>query len=95
MVCCRLVVKKNNFQTPECIKRVEKITGRKIIFNGIDLMEKEELHKIFQQYHFLAVFHFAGLKSVTESIQQPIQYYEINLGSQHYFITYLKVKRFF
>jgi len=67
-------------KTPECIKRVEKITGRKIIFNGIDLMEKEELHKIFQQYHFLAVFHFAGLKSVTESIQQPIQYYEINLG---------------
>lgn len=65
---------------PESLVRVQKITQKEVVFFGIDLMDKEKLADVFKQYKFIAVLHFAGLKSVTESIQKPIQYYEINLG---------------
>jgi len=65
---------------PEVLKRVQTITNKELIFYGFDLMDKQKLDKIFKKYNFVAVLHFAGLKSVTESIQKPIEYYEINLG---------------
>ena len=66
---------------PEVLKRVQTITNKELIFYGFDLMDKQKLDEIFKKYNFVAVLHFAGLKSVTESIQKPIEYYEINLGS--------------
>ena len=46
------------------------------------MLDKNKLNKIFQHHAFTAVMHFAGLKSVSESISKPMEYYEINLGSK-------------
>jgi len=56
-----------------------KMTG--YIFYQIDLLEKSSLETIFQKHHFHAVFHFAGLKAVGESIKFPLRYYQNNIIS--------------
>jgi len=55
-----------------------------IPFFKIDIRDKEKLNQFFKDQQFSAVIHFAGLKSVTESISQPELYFENNVtGSQH------------
>lgn len=84
---CRCIVNYQryhvNLQVPESIKRVEKISGKDVIFFDTDLLDKPGLTRIFQQYQFTAVVHFAGLKSVTESVANPMDYYEVNLGGRY------------
>lgn len=63
----------------ESIKRVEKITGKKIAFYKGDVRDKALLEKIFDEHDIYAVIHFAGLKAVGESCAKPIFYYENNL----------------
>ncbi len=65
----------------EAINRVQKITGKTIHFIEGDVRDKSILNKIFTQYSIDAVIHFAGLKSVSESIQKPIEYYDNNINS--------------
>lgn len=66
----------------ESLRRVEKITGKKIIFIQGDIRDKLILDKIFNEYEISAVMHFAGLKSVSESINNPVLYFDNNiLGS--------------
>lgn len=65
----------------ESIKRVEKITGQNIAFHQFDLREQAKLDALFDAENFDAVIHFAGLKAVGESVEQPLTYYENNLDS--------------
>lgn len=64
----------------ESIARVEKITGKSITFIKGEVRDKTLLDNIFSQYAIDAVIHFAGLKSVSESIQKPIEYYDNNIN---------------
>ena len=59
---------------------IEKITGVRPRFYNIDLCDDTVVEKIFQENNFDLVMHFAGLKAVAESIQQPLRYYENNIG---------------
>lgn len=61
------------------LDRVEKITGKKIKFYEIDLIDKESLEKVFQDHKIHSVIHFAGLKAVGESVAIPLKYYHNNL----------------
>jgi UDP-glucose 4-epimerase len=63
----------------ESIDRVEQISGKKIKFYQVDLLDYCELEKIFQQEQIDAVIHFAGLKAVGESVEKPLSYYQNNL----------------
>lgn len=64
----------------EALHRVEKITGRKLTFYEGDVRESALLKTIFSKHPIDVVIHFAGLKAVGESVQQPILYYENNIG---------------
>lgn len=44
------------------------------------LSEKGLLERIFEENEISAVMHFAALKSVPESVEKPLSYYENNLG---------------
>ena len=44
------------------------------------MRDKKSLARIFEQYSIDGVIHFAGLKSVDESIEKPIEYYNNNVG---------------
>jgi len=65
----------------EAINRVEKICGKTIKFYEKDLVNKEDVRKIFSENKFDAVIHFAGLKAVGESVAIPMKYYQNNLIS--------------
>ena len=64
----------------EALVRVEGITGRKVNFHQMDIRDKKGMREIFDQYSFKAVIHFAGLKSVGESVEQPLSYYDNNVA---------------
>lgn len=61
------------------LDQIEKITGKKPTFHQIDLLDQPALEKIFTNTHFNLVMHFAGLKSVAESVEQPLKYYKNNV----------------
>ena len=76
----------------ESLKRVEKITGKKVKFYEKDVRDRAALEEIFRDNNIEAVIHFAGLKAVGESVRKPLMYYENNLEST---ITLLNVMRQF
>jgi len=65
----------------ESLQRVRKITGQEIDFYKVDLCDKSNVTKVFDEHHFDAVIHFAGLKAVGESVAKPLEYYRNNLDS--------------
>lgn len=65
----------------EAIKRIEKITNKKVIFYQLDLCDKMFLENVFKENKIDGVIHFAGLKAVGESVELPLKYYQNNLIS--------------
>lgn len=63
----------------ESLKRVEKLVGYSIPFHKIDIRDKAALTRVFERYSIDGVVHFAGLKSVGESVKKPIQYFDNNV----------------
>lgn len=63
----------------ESIKRVEKIIGKNIIFIEGDIRDSKKLSDVFSTYSIDSVIHFAGLKSVGESVEKPLEYYDNNV----------------
>jgi UDP-glucose 4-epimerase len=66
----------------EVVDGIEKITGKRPAFEKIDLLEETLLDDFFSRYpDITAVIHFAAFKSVPESVQKPLMYYENNIFS--------------
>ena len=65
----------------ESLRRVEELSGKNIPFYAIDLMSEAEIKTVFSEHSIEAVIHFAGLKAVGESVEQPLRYYENNIRS--------------
>ncbi len=64
----------------EAVKRVEKITGKKVKFYEGDIRDGAILDKIFTENKIDSVINFAGYKAVGESCAKPLEYYENNIG---------------
>ncbi|PJF16560.1 UDP-galactose-4-epimerase [Paramicrosporidium saccamoebae] len=73
----------NSFRA--AITRIEELAGRKVDFHQVDLLDELALEAVFAQYDedgkskIHAVIHFAGLKAVGESSQEPLKYYQNNI----------------
>ena len=65
----------------ESLRRVEALTGKQIIFYETDVTDETAVEKIFSEQEIDGVIHFAGLKAVGESVEQPIRYYHNNVVS--------------
>ena len=63
----------------ESLRRVEAISGKSVTFVQGDIRDTAVLDGIFSEHTIYAVIHFAGLKAVGESVQQPLSYYENNV----------------
>jgi UDP-glucose 4-epimerase len=61
------------------LERIERIVGRRPVFVEADIRDRESMRTLFANYNFDAVIHFAGLKSVGESVAQPLRYYDNNI----------------
>ena len=64
---------------PEALARVERITGKKPAFIQGDIRDRVALTAALRQSGATAVIHFAGLKAVGESVQNPLSYYDNNV----------------
>lgn len=62
------------------LKRVEEITGKRLTFCHGDIRERSILDNLFSSQPIDAVIHMAGLKSVNESLQKPVTYYQNNIA---------------
>lgn len=64
----------------ESLRRVERICGKAPRFVQGDIRDRAVLDALFAAHNIDAVLHFAGLKSVGESVSQPLEYYENNVA---------------
>ncbi len=63
------------------LDNIEKITGVRPKFYQYNLLNIDDVRKVFAENEIEGVIHFAGLKAVAESVHKPIEYYENNLFS--------------
>ena len=61
------------------LDKINQITSQAPVFHQVDLLDYQKMRELFASTHFDAVIHFAGLKAVAESIEQPLRYYENNV----------------
>ncbi len=62
------------------INRLNKLTGKKIKYVNGDIRDESKLVKIIKDNNISSVIHLAALKSVEESITNPIEYYDVNVN---------------
>lgn len=65
--------------SPESLKRVQELSGRKIEVYELDLLDGEGVNDLLNELRPDAVIHFAGLKAVGESVANPLSYYRNNV----------------
>ena len=74
-----VVVDNLSNSNPESLTRVQKLTGKPLAFYEVDIRDKQALSDIFVKEKPDTVIHFAGLKAVGESCEQPHLYYHNNV----------------
>lgn len=76
-----VIILDNLFNSKESVlDKIEEIAEVRPKFYNVDLLDAEGLEKVFAENEFGAVIHFAGLKAVAESVEQPVRYYENNIS---------------
>lgn len=63
------------------VEGVRRITGSEVPFVEVDCCDRAAFRKVFEQYEFDSVIHFAASKAVGESVEKPMEYYRNNLLS--------------
>lgn len=75
-------VDSNLRSSTQLLEGVEKITGKKVRNYKVDLCNLEDTHAVFHENRdIVGVIHFAALKSVGESVNDPLWYFQNNLTS--------------
>ncbi len=77
-----ICVDNNSRSHPRILEGVQKITGKKIKNYKVDLCNLDDSFAIFHENPDIAgIIHFAAYKSVSESVENPLMYFENNLMS--------------
>ena len=63
----------------EMCDKIKKLSGKDFKFYEVDLLDRENLEKVFKENDIKEVIHFAALKAVGESCVKPIEYYHNNI----------------
>ena len=75
----------------DVLKGIVAITGKKPLFEKLDLREKQKVQDFFKKYQDISgVIHFAASKAVGESVGNPLMYYENNINSLVYLLQELQ-----
>ena len=77
----------------EVVDGIERITGKKPIFEKLELRDKKAVQDFFKKHQDIAgVIHFAASKAVGESVENPLLYYENNINTLVYLLQELQQK---
>lgn len=69
---------------------IEKIIGKRPIFENLDLRDKASVQNFFSKYNdVVGIIHFAASKAVGESVENPLLYYENNINALVYVLQEL------
>ncbi|WP_395044145.1 UDP-glucose 4-epimerase GalE, partial [Flavobacterium sp.] len=75
----------------DVLEGIERITGKKPIFEKMDLRDKASVQNFFKKHNDVdGVIHFAASKAVGESVENPLLYYENNINALVYVLQELK-----
>lgn len=75
---------------PEVLNRIERITGKRPRFYEVSVQDEDVMRKVFEQEKITDIIHFAGLKSVAESVAKPDLYVANNVGSSRVLLKLMK-----
>tara|TARA_B100001029_G_C15057621_1_gene455670 strand:- start:2140 stop:3147 length:1008 start_codon:yes stop_codon:yes gene_type:complete len=86
------IISIDNFSnsSPDIIEKVNQITNKNNKFIEGDLRDIDFLEKLFLENKISSVIHFAGLKSISESIQRPLEYYSSNISGSIILLNAMK-----
>ncbi|GLU42792.1 UDP-glucose 4-epimerase GalE [Allomuricauda sp. NBRC 101325] len=88
-----VVVDNLSNSSKDVLKGIEAITGKQPIFEEFDLRDKQKIQDFFKKYDDVTgVIHFAASKAVGESVENPLLYYENNIGVLTYILQQLEKK---
>ena len=65
----------------EVLDHIQTITGTRPDFVQLDLRDPAGTRSLFESYQFSGIIHFAARKAVGESVEKPLLYYDVNIGS--------------
>jgi UDP-glucose 4-epimerase len=74
----------------ESLRRVQELTNKNLTFYKVDLLDRDHLENVFKNQSIDAVIHFAGLKSMGESVNIPLEYFHNNVSGT---LTLLQVMK--
>src|SRR5215831_1691615 len=66
--------------TPAILPRLEALAGRPVPWVNADLRDVPAVRRVFHDHPIAAVVHCAGLKSIDESEERPLAFYDVNVG---------------
>jgi len=76
-----LIVDNLSNSNADVVEKIVQISGKKPLFEKIDLCDLKQLHNFFEKYDDIeAVIHFAAFKAVGESVEKPLMYYWNNVA---------------
>ena len=72
----------DNFSNSDAavLERLERLTSQSPVCEKGDVLDTAFVTEVLKRHQCVAAIHFAGLKAVGESVQQPLRYYHINVG---------------
>jgi UDP-glucose 4-epimerase len=85
-----IVIDNLSNSSSEVITKIKKITSKLFITIIGDIQNENLLTSIFKEHNIDFVIHFAGLKSVSESVKNPIEYYTNNISGTLTLISIMK-----
>ncbi len=75
-----VVVDNYSNSSPAALAAVEGLAGGSLASYEVDLRDRPALSRVFDEHPIEAVIHFAAKKSVRESVQIPVDYFDVNIS---------------
>ena len=75
---------------PESLARIERISGHRPLLVEGDIRDQTAIEAALRRYRCEAVIHFAGLKAVGESVDNPLAYYDCNVIGTHRLLSAMR-----
>ncbi|XP_055357328.1 UDP-glucose 4-epimerase-like isoform X2 [Paramacrobiotus metropolitanus] len=64
---------------PKCLDEIKKLTGKECAFYNVDIRNHSQLVPVFENHNIFCIIHCAALKSVAQSVMEPLSYYDTNV----------------
>jgi UDP-glucose 4-epimerase len=89
------VVVLDNFSNSsrKSLRRVEQICGKSLVVVEGDIRDQEAVERVLAEFECTAVMHFAGLKSVQDSVASPLDYYDNNVVGTYCLLRAMQRRR--